>query len=514
MVAELSVVTVVVANSSTAYGGGASPTPYRVTTPWCCCSASRGRGVLGADPGGARRRPQRPPRGGARVLRHRATHDLLTGLPNPGGARRRAPGRARPGRPAGRTRGRTRRGVAGLRHRPLQDRHHIHGHAAGDAFLVEVADRLQTSVRDGDLVAGSAGDEFVVLVRVADEASVGAVCDRIMARVGGRPVVVPVGDLVAGGGAVHVGGRGAQRCRRDRRVAVPRSTRPSTRRERLAADGWSTSTTAAGRVRDEGDIERGLPPPSTGDEIRVLHEPMLELATGKVVGFESATGGSTRSGGCRPRPVRPHRRGGRPHRRLFAAVLAKNLDTQRRWTGRSASPRRSRSGSPGRTAGRPVAAGDLSLGADPDRRARPGAVLEVSESATLDASRPDATWPPARPWRAPDHRGLRHRPVLGRPGGGAPLGPAPDRPGLRGRLTVEPDGPGWWTPRHHGAHPRPAPWRPGSTHRAAGPADELALDIVGGFVVGGPVPASQAAALVGADGRWTGHRRGAADSSP
>jgi diguanylate cyclase (GGDEF)-like protein len=44
--------------------------------------------------------------------------------------------------------------------KPINDRY---GHAAGDAVLVAVAQRLRTAVRDGDLVARLGGDEFAVV---------------------------------------------------------------------------------------------------------------------------------------------------------------------------------------------------------------------------------------------------------------------------------------------------------------------------------------------------------------
>jgi diguanylate cyclase (GGDEF)-like protein len=53
-----------------------------------------------------------------------------------------------------------------------------HGHPVGDAVLVSVADRLQRSVRKGDLVARVGGDEFVVLLGNQPD-SLADVCQRL-----------------------------------------------------------------------------------------------------------------------------------------------------------------------------------------------------------------------------------------------------------------------------------------------------------------------------------------------
>jgi diguanylate cyclase (GGDEF)-like protein len=53
------------------------------------------------------------------------------------------------------------------------------GHAAGDALLVQVASRLQSAVRPGDVVARLGGDEFVVLLGLPDRQDAEPVVNRV-----------------------------------------------------------------------------------------------------------------------------------------------------------------------------------------------------------------------------------------------------------------------------------------------------------------------------------------------
>jgi diguanylate cyclase (GGDEF)-like protein len=69
------------------------------------------------------------------------------------------------------------------------------GHAAGDELLRVIATRMERSVRTHDVVARISGDEFVLLLRNADEVAATEVAFRVMAAVV-EPVRLPGGDMV------------------------------------------------------------------------------------------------------------------------------------------------------------------------------------------------------------------------------------------------------------------------------------------------------------------------------
>jgi len=97
-------------------------------------------------------------------LRHQALHDLLTGLPN------RALLADRLAQMAARSKRRNR--SCAVMYIDLDNFKHINdslGHDVGDTLLVEVAQRLDSVLRDGDTVGRLGGDEFVVLAEETSE---------------------------------------------------------------------------------------------------------------------------------------------------------------------------------------------------------------------------------------------------------------------------------------------------------------------------------------------------------
>lgn len=77
--------------------------------------------------------------------------------------------------------------------KPVNDRH---GHAAGDAVLVEVARRLEAAVRPGDTVARLGGDEFAVLAAdISGDEDLAVISNRIHAALS-EPILLPDGATV------------------------------------------------------------------------------------------------------------------------------------------------------------------------------------------------------------------------------------------------------------------------------------------------------------------------------
>ncbi|MDE8667664.1 diguanylate cyclase [Pseudarthrobacter sp. H3Y2-7] len=128
------------------------------------------------------------------ILTYRATHDDLTGLANRAALTERLAASFSQDKQA-RTRN---EGLLFIDIDDFKDVNDSLGHEGGDALLVQLAERIRSSVRSGDLVARLGGDEFAVVVMDNDDGTptTGPVAERIYEAlsepfvIGGRPLRV------------------------------------------------------------------------------------------------------------------------------------------------------------------------------------------------------------------------------------------------------------------------------------------------------------------------------------
>lgn len=71
----------------------------------------------------------------------------------------------------------------------------VHGHAVGDAVLVEIAARLRQQARDGDVLLRWGGEEFLLVLRDADRRGLAAAAQRVLNCIAERPFVFAVEPL-------------------------------------------------------------------------------------------------------------------------------------------------------------------------------------------------------------------------------------------------------------------------------------------------------------------------------
>jgi diguanylate cyclase (GGDEF)-like protein len=158
-----------------------------------------------------------------------------------------------------------------------------HGHAAGDAVLVAVADRLRAAVRPDDLAARLGGDEFAVLLEDVDETHGEAVAERVL-----ESLSLPVleAERVWSHGSVGIasaraGSLGADELIRRADVAMYRAKEAGKGQLRV----WSPEMNPAslGRAPRHDEIAAAL----EAGELVAHFQPIVSIASGEVVAAEA-----------------------------------------------------------------------------------------------------------------------------------------------------------------------------------------------------------------------------------
>ena len=213
-------------------------------------------------------------------LGFRATHDSLTGLPNRAEtmrlvteALRRSAETAEP---------------VGLLFVDLDGFKAVNdtlGHRAGDEVLRAVATRLGTSTRAGDIATRLGGDEFVVLLgHAVSEDSALAIADRLVDELS-RSIRIDERNSVRIGASIGIAlshpDSDADTLLNEADLALYRAKADG--RGRHVMFGPSLRGEIGARVELEAALDQAL----AHDELRVHYQPILDVATGELRGYEA-----------------------------------------------------------------------------------------------------------------------------------------------------------------------------------------------------------------------------------
>ncbi|MFN8148418.1 MAG: EAL domain-containing protein [Candidatus Nanopelagicales bacterium] len=158
------------------------------------------------------------------------------------------------------------------------------GHAAGDFLLQEMATRMRGALRSQDRIGRYGGDEFVVLVPgIHDAGEAGAVAERLLSEAA-RPIVVHGHQVILGasiGVAVSNQRSTPQALMRDSDAALSRAKESG--RGRVSYFDRSMHKQAMQRLTTEDELRNAI----VAEQLVVHYQPIVELATRRVVGHEA-----------------------------------------------------------------------------------------------------------------------------------------------------------------------------------------------------------------------------------
>jgi diguanylate cyclase (GGDEF)-like protein len=159
------------------------------------------------------------------------------------------------------------------------------GHSTGDLLLGAVADRLQGSLRPGDTVARFMGDEYGILLdQVTGPEEALIVAERVEGllaapfRLGGRDVFITASIGIAVG---RPGASDAEDLLRDADIALNWVKARSTVRHAIFEPSMRADT--VGRLDIENDLRQAV----ERNELRVFYQPVVDLTTDRITGFEA-----------------------------------------------------------------------------------------------------------------------------------------------------------------------------------------------------------------------------------
>jgi len=161
------------------------------------------------------------------------------------------------------------------------------GHHAGDHLLVAIAERLQASMRAGDMLARFGGDEFTILLEgVSSPEDAETAAKRILAQMR-RPISLPDGhEVVASlsiGIALTMAGQGRDDLLHDADVAMYQAKGKGRDGHYELYDVDAMGARSAERIELEAGLRRAL----RRRELEVQYQPLFSIDDRRIVGAEA-----------------------------------------------------------------------------------------------------------------------------------------------------------------------------------------------------------------------------------
>ena len=160
------------------------------------------------------------------------------------------------------------------------------GHEAGDQLLVEIARRLETSVRESDTVSRIGGDEFTVLLSDIDSSNgVRHIAEKILTRVG-APIAINNQEII---NTVSIGitlgpsdGEDASTLMRNADMAMYQAKAMG--RNNYQFFSHDMNKEMMGYLEIEKDLRASI---NSENEFVVFYQPKMDLNSGQFIGAEA-----------------------------------------------------------------------------------------------------------------------------------------------------------------------------------------------------------------------------------
>jgi diguanylate cyclase len=209
------------------------------------------------------------------------------------------------------------------------------GHAVGDELLVQVAERMRRQLPSDVLLCRAGGDEFLVVTPTRLHDPDGTVFAGFVISELSQPFELSVGDVVVTP-SIGVATSSHRRLPGEEPDSAQTLVRDADTAMYRAKDGGRRRAVAYDRsmgehVRQRVELDRALRLALAGDELDVAFQPIVKLASGRLVGFEALARWQRPDGPCPPDVFIPIAEENGLIGQLGEAVLTRALDQLCRW---------------------------------------------------------------------------------------------------------------------------------------------------------------------------------------